>query len=160
LYIEPLSDTDSKFILTLLNSEPWIKFIGDRNVHSDENAKDYIQKINSNSNTDYWVIKLKSDLMSIGIITIIQRVYLFHKDLGFALLPSFEGQGYAFEAAQVVIKNLNFLFDDTKIEAVTLPTNFSSMKLLRKLGFEFEQEILIQKEKLQIFRLDLLSKTS
>ena len=45
LRIRPLSAEDSKFILELVNTEGWLKFIGDRNVKDLPDAIDYIEKI-------------------------------------------------------------------------------------------------------------------
>ncbi len=44
LLINPLSTYDDYFILELLNTEGWIKFIGNRNIHSQADASAYIQK--------------------------------------------------------------------------------------------------------------------
>jgi [ribosomal protein S5]-alanine N-acetyltransferase len=160
LELKKLRISDAEFILTLLNTDSWIKFIGERDVKSKEDAIAYIKKINSNPLTTYWVIKIKDGLKSIGIITLIQRAYLFHKDLGFALLPAYTGQNYAFEASQLFLQNIMSNSDDTTIQAVTLSNNDLSIKLLNRLGFEFENEIIFQKEILQIFTLVLSTKTS
>ena len=44
LLIRPLSIVDDDFILELVNSEGWLRFIGDREVGSIEDARAYIQK--------------------------------------------------------------------------------------------------------------------
>jgi [ribosomal protein S5]-alanine N-acetyltransferase len=160
LELKKLRISDAEFILTLLNTASWIKFIGERDVKSKEDAIAYIKKINSNPLTTYWVIKIKDGLKSIGLITLIQRAYLFHKDLGFALLPAYNGQNYAFESSQLLLQNLKSNSDDTIIQAVTLSNNDLSIKLLNRLGFKFENEIIFQKEILQIFTLVLSTKTS
>src|SRR5215218_9705823 len=87
LLIIPLATSDDSFILELVNTEGWISFIGNRNITSQVEAKAYIQKILENSNCSYWVVKLKEQQQSIGIITYIKRDYLEHHDIGFAFLP-------------------------------------------------------------------------
>jgi [ribosomal protein S5]-alanine N-acetyltransferase len=46
LLLEILSENDADFIMELLNTEGWIKYIGNRNINSKEDAIAYIQKIN------------------------------------------------------------------------------------------------------------------
>ena len=41
---------DHDFIMRLVNSHGWIEFIGDRNVHSKEDAIAYINKITNTQN--------------------------------------------------------------------------------------------------------------
>jgi RimJ/RimL family protein N-acetyltransferase len=60
-------------------------------------------------------------------------------DLGFAFLPESWGQGYAFEAAWAVVKEARDTFKLTRILAITNPDNDASIKLLAKLGFQFER---------------------
>jgi [ribosomal protein S5]-alanine N-acetyltransferase len=155
LLLKPLSDVDCDFILELVNTNSWIKNIGDRNIHSQLDSKAYIEKINTNPNTEYWVVKLKNSQESIGIITIIQRLYLDFKDLGFAFLPKFVKHGYAFEASKVILENIKNNSEYLKIQAVTKPNNAESINLLKKLNFVFEEELLIQQETLQIYTFDL-----
>lgn len=42
LILEPTSEKDAPFIFELMNTPKWIKYIGDRNVNSIEEAKEYI----------------------------------------------------------------------------------------------------------------------
>jgi len=39
LYIRPVSTDDAPFILALMNGPKWIKYIGDRNIKTIEEAK-------------------------------------------------------------------------------------------------------------------------
>ncbi|MBS1729735.1 MAG: GNAT family N-acetyltransferase [Bacteroidetes bacterium] len=152
LLIEPLSKKDARFIFDLVNTEAWLRFIGNRNVNSLEDASNYITKIQSNPNVTYWTVSLKEDKTKIGIITYIKRDYLETPDIGFAFLPAYSNMGYAYEASQAVIKNM--INDYTQLEAVTIPENHSSIKLLKKLGFYFEKEIVIDNTLLHIYKID------
>ena len=44
LLIKPTNLDDAEFVLELMNTDGWIRFIGDRNVHTIENAKNYISE--------------------------------------------------------------------------------------------------------------------
>jgi len=156
LLLEPLSESDSEFIIELLNTEGWIKFIGNRNIHSIADAIAYIQKINGNKNITYWTVKLKDTKNSqIGLVTLIKRDYLEHNDIGFAFLPQFYAKGYAYEAANAVLSYLSKNKLATNILAETLPENTSSIKLLEKLGLRFEKEMEIENETLHIYEASL-----
>jgi ribosomal-protein-alanine N-acetyltransferase len=152
LLLERLNSNHNALILELLNTSGWIKFIGDRNVHSIEDANNYINKINCNTSIAYWAVTLKETSQPLGLVTLIQRDYLQNPDIGFAFLPQFNGNGYAYEAANAL---LNFLTNEAginTIEACTLPDNASSIKLLEKLGLQFIEQITHENDLLSIYR--------
>ena len=61
LLIRPIEIGDANFMLQLMNTEGWLKYIGDRNVRSINQAIEYIQKFISNPDFNYYVISLKND---------------------------------------------------------------------------------------------------
>lgn len=150
LVLNPLTVTDADFILQLLNTEGWKQFIGNRLVTTLEDAIAYIERIVGNANTIYWVVKLKPNETPIGLVTLIKRDYLSHADIGFALLPEYTGKGHAYEATEAILKH-TIEMGETTLQAITLPENTTSVKLLKKLGFVFEKEIEEKAEKLQVF---------
>ncbi|RFM28714.1 GNAT family N-acetyltransferase [Deminuibacter soli] len=151
LSIERLSVSDSAFMVELLNSKGWLAFIGERHVHSKEDAEAYINKINGTPNFTYLVVKLKENRLPIGIISLIQRDYLPHIDLGFALLPGFMGAGYAYEGAHAVMEHM--LQNVEKLLAIALPQNTSSIQLLQKLGFAYEEAVTVNNEVLHVYAI-------
>ncbi|WP_099365226.1 GNAT family N-acetyltransferase [Sphingobacterium sp. 1.A.4] len=141
LTLSPLSEKDAAFVAELLNTEGWVKNIGDRNIRSEKDAREYIQKVNSNPHITYWIVKLKKEGLPIGLVTIIKRDYLPSKDVGFAFLPQFFHKGYAFEATKAVLLALVNSNGLEIILAISLPDNKSSIKLIEKLGLKFEKTI-------------------
>ncbi len=140
LLIRPTQTADAEFILELLNSPKWIQFIGDRKVYTLEEAAEYIrsrmlpqfERLGYSNNT---VIR-KEDGKKIGTCGLYDREGIDGVDIGFAFLSEFEGKGYAFEAAEV-IKNAAFdFFGLSVINGMTTKDNFSSQKLLEKLGLK------------------------
>src|ERR1700712_4034650 len=97
LFLNTLTAEDYEFIISLVNSKGWIEFIGDRNVHSKEEAVAYINKISNSQNIYYWVVRIKDGNIPIGIVSFIKREFLESFDIGFAFLPEFTGNGYAYE---------------------------------------------------------------
>jgi [ribosomal protein S5]-alanine N-acetyltransferase len=153
LIIKPLALTDVSFILELLNSEGWIKFIGNRNVTSQVEASTYIERILENKNIVYWVVKLRDSQVPVGIVTFIKRDYLEHHDIGFAFLPNFAKKGYAYEATNAVLQQLIRERNITHILAITVPENMKSIKLLKKIGLAFEKEIELANGKVDVYGL-------
>jgi [ribosomal protein S5]-alanine N-acetyltransferase len=152
LNIKPISLEDQEFILNLVNSEGWLKNIGDRNIKNLEDVSKYIDKILSHESYFYNVVELKATHEKIGIITFLYRATQKYPDFGFAFLPEFENKGFAFEASKIYLNEIfrNSTLD--KIIGITMPSNKKSIKLLKKLGFEFEKIIIENEEKLSIYR--------
>jgi ribosomal-protein-alanine N-acetyltransferase len=151
LLLEKLRVEDYDFILSLVNSKGWIENIGDRNVHSKDEAIEYINKILWTENFIYWVVRTKVANTPIGIISLIKRSYLEYFDIGFAFLPTYSNYGYAFEAAKAVLLMISKLPEFKIVQATTLFSNKSSIKLLTKLGFRFEKENDTENEKMHIY---------
>jgi RimJ/RimL family protein N-acetyltransferase len=141
LILKPADLDDAEFMIKLLNSETFLKYIGDRNVRTSEDAENYIKtkclpQIEKLGFGNYIVIR-KSDKMKIGTCGIYVRNEMENPDIGFAFLPEFTGKGYAFEAANF-LKNLGFSdFGLKKIGGITVEYNYNSRKLLEKLGLKF-----------------------
>ena len=154
LFLRTMNADDAAFIFELVNTQGWIKFIGDRNIKNTEDACSYIQKIISNPAISYRVVTLQEDETDIGVVTFIKRDYLDHHDIGFAFLPAYNKQGYAFEATNEVLNDLLKTTEHTTILATTIPENSSSIQLLKKLGFSFSKEIIHEGLVLQLFAIN------
>lgn len=152
LILEPMRKEDAAFIRELVNTEGWLKFIGDRNIHSEADALAYIERIINAPNIKYWVVRTKETGQRTGIITLIKRDYLEHSDIGFAFLPAYAGKGYAFEASKAVLDMVRSAPEHSTILATTMPANESSIRLLNRLGLHFDKEIEVAGEILHVFR--------
>jgi len=151
LNLSKLREEDAAFVQRLVNTNGWLQFIGDRNVHSFDDAVAYVRRISSSPDIYYWVTSVKKTTTPIGIVTLIKREYLPHFDIGFAFLPEYGGQGYAYEAASEIMTRLKDFPAYHPILATTVPNNVQSIKLLIKLGLQFEREIEVEKERLQVY---------
>jgi len=150
LLIQPLTNTHKHFIFELLNTAGWIEFIGNRNINTIDDAVAYIERIITNKNVQYSVVTLQENLQPIGIITFIKKDYLEHHDIGFAFLPQYGKQGFAYEAANAFLQHHQQL--QNTILATTIPSNINSINLLKKLGFIYEQQIEDENEILQVYK--------
>jgi [ribosomal protein S5]-alanine N-acetyltransferase len=151
LNLKLIAHEDCDFMCALVNTQGWLAFIGDRNIHSKNDAAAYISRLLNTENLFYWVVGLKESDIPIGIVSFLKRAYLDSYDIGFAFLPEFGGNGYAYEAASETLKIVSQNPAYKPILATTVPANEKSIKLLVKLGFRFEREIELANEKLHIY---------
>lgn len=152
LFIEPMTKKDTDFIYQLVNTEGWLKNIGDRKVNTKEDATAYIEKIVNNSNYTYLVFKQKENQQPLGLVTLIKRDYLEDYDIGFAILPEFEKKGFAYEASQKLMEIIETENICTKVFAITLPENTPSILLIKKLGLTYVNEIHENNETLSVYQ--------
>lgn len=132
---------DAAFMLELVNTPGWLRFIGDRGVRSADDAIHYINKILDNPHGYYWVVRLKADKHPIGVISFLKRDYLEHPDIGFAFLPDQTQKGFAQEAAKAVLDYILSILNTKTVLAISLKGNDRSAHLLEKLGFVPEKVI-------------------
>ena len=137
LQLHPISIHDAEFMLKLINCPGFIRFIGDRNVRTMEESTQYIENMLTNPDVTYWVIKLKEKETPVGVVTWVKRDFLPSPDLGYALLPEFEGNGYAFEASEAWLSYQKQ--PNTATLAICQAENLASIKLLKKLQFSLDQ---------------------
>ncbi|MDG1689209.1 MAG: GNAT family N-acetyltransferase [Flavobacteriales bacterium] len=142
LIIRPTLEKDAKLIYQLMNSPKFIKHVGDRQVHSVEDAEKYIQdkmlpQLNSLGYSNFSLINKKNSA-KIGICGLYDREGLDGIDIGFGILPEYEGLGYAFESSSRLIKAGFEELEISEIKAISNKKNISSQSLLFKLGFKFE----------------------
>ena len=143
LRLRKFNTGDAGFIVELLNSPGWLKFIGDRHVRTEEQAVTYLQngpmKSYEQNGFGLSLVERKEDGTPIGMCGIIRRDQLEHPDIGFALLPEFAGQGYAREIAGATLTYAREALQVQTICAITLPENVHSIRLLEKLGLQFRK---------------------
>jgi RimJ/RimL family protein N-acetyltransferase len=135
---------DSEFIIDLMNSPGWLKFIGDRNVRTIEQAEKYLENgpIKSYQENGFGLsmVERKDDGVSVGMCGILQRETLDTPDIGFAFLPAFNGKGYAFEIASAVMTYAKSNLGLSRISAITISENDRSISLLEKLGMMYRSK--------------------
>ena len=161
LIIRPTSESDSEFIFELLNTPKWLKYIGDRDIKTVEDAKDYIKKkmtpqLERLGYSNYTLIR-KQDNQKIGTCGLYDREGLDGIDIGFAFLPEYEKKGFAFESSNKLKEVAFSEFDIKIISAITTKDNVSSQKLLEKLGLKFIKTTKIPNddEELLLYKIEI-----
>ncbi|MBK8903146.1 MAG: GNAT family N-acetyltransferase [Anaerolineaceae bacterium] len=136
---------DAPFILELVNDPSWLRFIGDRGVHTVAQAEAYLQNgpLASYTANGYglYLVRRQADGACLGMCGLVKRPSLPHPDIGFAYLPQFTGQGYGFEAATAVLHHARHELNLSPILAIVAPDNHRSIRLLEKLGLKFQKRL-------------------
>lgn len=160
LILKPITLEDSDFVYELLNSEKWLKYIGDRNVKTIEAAENYIkERMYPQYEKGYYnyliVNKLTGEKM--GSCGVYRRDALEIPDIGFAFLEQYEGKGYAYEASSKIKELAKENLGLKKLSGITVEYNYSSRKLLEKLGLQFQKKFFMEgdSEELMYYETEL-----
>lgn len=145
LHLRELGPQDAAFIRELVNDRDWLRYIGDKNVHSDADAVRYLQNgpmaMYARHGVGLWRVALKDCDLPIGMCGLIKRDGLDDVDLGFAFLPAYRAAGYAREAAQAALDWGRRERGLKRVVAITTFDNEASGALLTRLGFVREGEV-------------------
>ena len=145
LQLRLLSVDDADFILRLLNEPSFIQNIGDRGVRTLDDARAYVLRGPVASYEKFgfglWLVETKPNAVPIGICGLLKRDILDDVDIGYALLPEFCSQGYALESASAVMSYAREKLGLKRVVAVTNAANQSSIRLLEKMGFQYERMV-------------------
>jgi len=161
LSIRPLTAGDAGFILELLNEPSFIKNIGDRGVRTLSDAERYIENgpVTSYVRNGFGLclVTLKESGESIGMCGLIKREALEDVDIGYAFLPRFWSKGYALEAALAVRRYASEVVGLKRIVAIVDPQNQGSIRVLEKIGMQFEKMVRLSQDdiELKLFALEL-----
>lgn len=145
LDLREATPADDGFILELVNDPDFLRNIGDRGVRSLEDARRYVQDGPVTSYAQHgfgmWVVELREGARPIGLCGFVKRDWLDDVDIGFAFLPQYRAQGYAYEAASAVKAYGCEVLRLPRIAAIVAPDNANSIRLLEKLGLRFERMV-------------------
>jgi len=135
-------ERDSEFIYKLYNSEGFLKYIGDKNIHSNKAAKEYIQssfqKMYQELSIGMYRVSLKDCNTAIGVCGILKRSPKDDYEIGFGFLPEYYGKGYAYESSQYWLNFARINLNLKRITAITSHDNRASQSLLEKLKMKKE----------------------
>ena len=160
LILSELKTKDAKFIHKLYNDQDFINYIGDKGIHSVQDALSFINTGTKQSYKNHghglYLVKLK-DETSIGVCGLVKRDDLDLPDIGFAILPDYRRMGFIYEASKAVIEDAKNRLHLDSLFAITTPDNNGSINLLKKLGFTLKDIIKRDKnnEPIQLYAIYL-----
>lgn len=139
LYLRRITYEDVDEIFALRSDPEVMKYIPKPLVQTTEEALAHIAIIDENIDnyeSINWAITLKGNPKLIGIIGHYRiQPENFRAEIGYMLLPEYQGKGIITEAIK---KTLKYGFETMKlhsVEAIILPENFASERVLQKSGF-------------------------
>jgi len=145
LILRQLTRDDAPEIFMLRSDDAVNEFIDrQKAIHLDE-AIQFISKINNGiakNEAMYWGIQFKNEARLVG--TICYWNIIKEKDcaeIGYELLPAFQGKGIMQEAIETVLR---FAFDSLKfssVVAIAHKENIPSLKVLQRNNFELKNEM-------------------
>lgn len=146
LLLRRVSSDDVNEILELRGNPITMKFIPKPLVTNSAEALEHFKLIDNkivNNEGINWAITLKGNSKLIGIIGHYRiKPENYRCEIGYMILPQYNGQGITTEAIKVV---LEYGFDDLQmhsIEAIIDPENYASERVLQKNGFLKEAHFL------------------
>ncbi len=135
---------DAPFVLRLLNEPSFLEHIGDRGVHSFEDAEAYIRNgpltMYEELGFGLWVVEDMQET-TVGTCGLLKRPTLDDVDIGYALFPEHCGRGYATEAVGAVLGYAKAALGMNRVVAIVSPGNAASIAVLEKVGMNFERVV-------------------
>jgi [ribosomal protein S5]-alanine N-acetyltransferase len=145
LRLRHLSEADAPFMLGLLNDPDFLRNIGDRGVRTLDQARHYILTGAVASYQQHGfgldLVESKQSGTGVGICGLLRRDSHPDVEIGFAFLPTARGQNFAFESGRAVLDFGIHSLRLPRIVALTAPDNRASIRVLEKLGFQFDRMV-------------------
>lgn len=141
LVLRKVLPSDAPFILEFFKDDEATKFMLHHfyTLEEVQVQMDYYKNQYENETGCYWLMQHKETNENIGVIGL-HNIQNEHKkgEIGFWVLPKFNGKGFTTEAANAIV---NFCFSQlnfNRIEATVETENEASIKVIKKLGFIYE----------------------
>ncbi len=154
LTLRQLVSSDANEIFALRSNDKVNKYLGRKPSKSIDDAKTFIQTISENiqrNDSIYWAITLNGTDKLVGTICFFEFSDDHSKaEIGYELLPDFQGKGIMQEA---ILKVIDFGMQHiglNSIEAHTHSENQNSTRLLEKFNFK---KLSVNDNNLMIFKL-------
>lgn len=147
LHLRVMRLDDAEFYLRLVNEPTFISNIRDKGIRTLDESRASIETgalaSQEKFGFSFYLVEDRTTHLPMGICGLTKRDSLDDVDLGYAFLPEFCGQGYAYEAALAVLTHTKNSLPIKQLAAITSPTNERSNRLLIKLGFIFQKTTLL-----------------
>ena len=145
LILREINVEDAEFVLRLVNEPSFVSNIGDKGLKNLYDAERFILEgywtNQERSGYGMFLVELKGGGDPIGSCGLLYRKVLDVTDIGFAFLPEFWNRGFAYEAAEAIMKYGHSTLGVKKIVGLTSEDNLGSINLLKKLGMDFEKTV-------------------
>ena len=158
LWLRPFSIADIESSYLMNRDKEVSKYTGDGGVVSKAEIE---RRIKEDVLGDYekygfgrLVVELKSDNKFIGFSGLKYLEDMDEVDLGYRFMSAYWGRGIATEAAQACLKYGFDKLNLNRIIAMVLPDNKASIRVLEKIGFSYEQNIIEDGQEAQLYSIN------
>ena len=139
-YFREIGPLDASFIQKLTNTSGWLQHIGDRGTKTLIGCLEYIARAYTEpyeqKGFGLWAVVNRSTQQTMGVCGLVSRLDAPAPDLGFALLPEFEGQGWIRASSHIVLQHAQEILRLPMVDAYANEDNARSRKTLEALGFQ------------------------
>ena len=161
LLLRRMTLDDADLMLAIWNDPAFVEHVGNRGIRTIAQARqaldDTVLTLYETYGYGPYCMVRKDDAQRIGICGLFRRETLPHPDIGFAVLPTFCGAGFALEAARAVVLHAREDLGIKTLTAIVSPLNKASVSLLEKLGLNFQRGITMpgEKEEISLYSMNL-----
>ncbi|MDQ2721182.1 MAG: GNAT family N-acetyltransferase [Bacteroidota bacterium] len=154
LVLRQLTSDDANEIYLLRSDESVNKYLDRDKATVIDDATNFINKIRTsvaNNESLYWAISIKGNNSLIGTICLFSiDIEKDIAEIGYELIPKFQGKGFMQESISTVIK---FAFDNLRIKTITAALtadNCKSVTILERNNFKIDRNFTyVSKEELK-----------
>lgn len=143
-----LTADDAPFMLRIWNDPAFVRYVGDRGLRSDDDARRALESGPLRMYADFgygpYYLSLRHTGAPVGVCGLFRRKGLDDPDIGFALLPEYRGGGYAREAAEAVVTQARTTLGLARLTAIVSAENRHSVRLIEKLGLSFDRMLALE----------------
>ena len=156
LQLRPFHVDDAAGMLELNNNPDVLRFTGDPPFGSLEATRDFIQAYDHYQHHGYgrWTVLSKASGAYIGWCGLRMDSDTSMVDLGYRILLSEQGKGYATEAGQACLKYGFEVLELPFIVGRVMDGNNASIRVLEKLGMHYVEKTTCASEPALLYRID------
>ena len=107
-------------------------------------VREYIEKIYTFYGFGVWTVVEKGSGAVIGRAGVSYREGFEEPELGFIIGVPWQGNGYAYEVCEAILAYASAALGFTKLQALVETENLPSIRLCRKLGFDYDSRITLR----------------
>ncbi len=140
LRVIPLTNRDTHFVMPILQSPTQMRHIGNGAMEENEAYQQFEAWLQESQQGSYHcAVCLKKTGRRIGLARLYRRLDRSpNYQLGYQILSQWQGQGFATESAQGMLRYGFGALKLARIEAYARPSNGASRRILKKIGMKEE----------------------
>lgn len=148
---------DMDFLYSMLSDSQMMKYIGNGNTRNREESHAFLERIQSHykKNGEYGLKLLirKTDGVPVGHAGIIPQQIDGEDELeiGYWIAKEFWGNGYAIEAASVLLNRGIEQLGLTRLISLIQPENTRSIRIANKNGMYLEKEVILKGKEVSVY---------